>query len=389
MSVYFTGTTSAILGVAGYDANKTFVACILNTDGNSTNVKLDIPDNVVFIRASMRSDTPNAVVIYSTSVKNDDNGLMNHIYVATTGNDTTGDGSSANPYATIYKANESITDNGANNPYTIHVADGTYTDLQTRYAGTASGAYEGVICKDYVYYEGNIIHPEKVIIEWDGSTGFDPSTMALSDAIDKAPFHIAPTHIGTWNSGLHTSIKGFAFKVSNCRYAIHVETSGKGKDVEWEIALCDFRQYSGRPVLVANGNNGNTSMPAIGMGSTCFEKGKIIDCQFPTRPGASDPCNGFDFGINNHDNALKVQNYAYNGTFAYLGAKYHFENLDLNGNDIGVRSMADQTYNTNNLLYLLNCNNITTLAHEETTGISNHWTAVALGCNITTNQFDN
>ena len=89
---------------------------------------------------------------------------MNYLYVSNTGDDETGDGTETNPYATIYHANEMITDNNELNQYTIIVKSGIYTDLQEKYAGTYSGVFEGVRCKDYVFYQSeDIMHPENCI----------------------------------------------------------------------------------------------------------------------------------------------------------------------------------------------------------------------------------
>lgn len=49
-------------------------------------------------------------------------------YVSKTGNDTTGDGSSANPYATITKALSTIPKNLAGLNITLHIAGGTYAE---------------------------------------------------------------------------------------------------------------------------------------------------------------------------------------------------------------------------------------------------------------------
>lgn len=68
------------------------------------------------------------------------------IYVSTTGSDTSGDGSEEKPFATIYHANETITDNSYTKRYRIIVLPGTYTDLQDKYTGiTPTGKYQGVI----------------------------------------------------------------------------------------------------------------------------------------------------------------------------------------------------------------------------------------------------
>lgn len=115
---------------------------------------------------------------------------MNYVYVAKNGSNTTGDGSPTKPFATIYHANESITDNSETNRYTIIVRNGTYTDLQTMYSGVGgTGVAQGVICKDYVYYESEDIgNPQNCIISWDGVTGLSDKTR--NNIIDKCAFHI-------------------------------------------------------------------------------------------------------------------------------------------------------------------------------------------------------
>lgn len=64
------------------------------------------------------------------------------LYIATTGNDTTGDGSSGSPYLTMAKA-LSVLPRVINKDHTIHIADGTYA--------------EAVVIEDYMSSGGRII----------------------------------------------------------------------------------------------------------------------------------------------------------------------------------------------------------------------------------------
>lgn len=217
---------------------------------------------------------------------------MNYIYVSTDGSDIDGDGSIENPYATIYHANEMITDNDKYNRYTIIVGQGTYTDLQTKYEGTYHSSYEGVVCKDYVFYESeNILRPDLCVIEWDGTTGFE--TPVTQDKIfQKCPFHINP-------NSQHTHIKGFKFVCANLRYALHIEMAGVTGEVEWLIEHCIFN-WGGRPL-----QTGYTAAPIIGCGTSFMEKGTIRNCQFNfTEVG--DTANKNYMVIQTHDNNLNL-----------------------------------------------------------------------------------
>lgn len=64
------------------------------------------------------------------------------LYVATTGSDTTGDGSSGNPYGSVYKASQMLTAGGG---HTISVAAGTYPDQGALWIGGARGALNRLV----------------------------------------------------------------------------------------------------------------------------------------------------------------------------------------------------------------------------------------------------
>ena len=199
---------------------------------------------------------------------------MNDLYVSNSF-DSTDTGFGVTKFKTILDANNSITDNSERNRYTIHVADGTYTDLQELYAGVDDSQrpakdYCGVICKDYVYYEGNVQNPANCVINWDGKTGFAGS-ITYDNVSKKAPFHL--TNI--IKNSLHTHVKGFTFNCKNLRYCLHIETSGAGREVDWLIEQCIFN-WGGDPDctdLVGLG-----SKPAIGAGHSPLERGKFKNC---------------------------------------------------------------------------------------------------------------
>lgn len=292
---------------------------------------------------------------------------MTYIYVAKTGNDTTGDGSIIKPYATIYKANSMILDNSKYNRYTIIVKNGTYTDLQEKYNGTFSGKYEGVICKDYVYYESEDINrPDLCVINWDGSIGFGDS-VTEAQIVDKTPFHI----IGNIN-GIHTHIKGFTFNCVNTRYAMHIETQSTGLNVEWLIENC-ILNWGGRPK-----QSGATSTPCIGTGSSMFEKGKIKRCVI------NNTQSGNTLGFQNHDNNW---NYGYN-PFANVGANITIEECNFNNTDIQLRSIHQINYNIKNTFNVINCYGIKRLfkTNTNTTDLK-PWVVNIQSSDIVTNEF--
>lgn len=192
------------------------------------------------------------------------------IYVSTTGSDTSGDGSEEKPFATIYHANETITDNSYAKRYRIIVLPGTYTDLQDKYTGiTPTGKYQGVITKPWVTYESKSGNPKDTIIEWDGSTGLENPTR--DDVVEKCAFHIVSL------PRTFTAIKGFTIKSKNTRYAMHCESSGMGIQGEWLIENCIF-DWGG----CTNISDDTGRFPAIGIGMSPCEKGTIKFCKIVT-----------------------------------------------------------------------------------------------------------
>ena len=196
-----------------------------------------------------------------------DNTLHNILYVSTTGNDETGDGTEENPFATIYHANEVITDNSENNRYRIIVKQGTYTDLQEKYAGIDGTHYQGVTCKSYVTYESeDITRPDLCILKWDGSVGY---TKPVTDAncVNKCLFHVKGNSQGVY-------IKGFTFVSKNTRYCMHVETVGSTKACDWHFENCVF-EWGGRPDTT---DDGTVATSCIGTGWSLMEYGEFVNC---------------------------------------------------------------------------------------------------------------
>ena len=377
---YYTGWVYYFLGIAGYDENKNYVGVILDaesaTNTEYTDYLLTIPSEVKYIRATsyctatgVAFDLVITKVTKSNGIVDDVNHIneylnknadrilalpkMNYIYVSVQGSDVNGDGTKDNPFATIYHANEMINDNSYYKRYTIKVADGTYTDLQTRYAGTYSGKFEGVLTKDYVEYIGNIENPENVVIQWDGLTGFNADTFVQAMGNDKCPFHVIGTHMST-TGGMHTAIRGFTIDAKNIRYAMHIEMSGYGKNVDWEISDCIFK-WHGTPDMTDK----NYQTPTIGTGSGHFEKGKILRCKIVNDAGITD-------SFRNHDSQ-----YRYGDKYAvHEGAEITFESCVFDGGASGATNIMFRNIHSDNLVdgynrfNIVNCKGIKKLGYQ-------------------------
>lgn len=192
---------------------------------------------------------------------------VNYVFVATSGNDATGDGTKENPYATIYKANETITDSSETNKYEIIVKQGTYTDLQEKYSGENGNSYQGVVCKPYVTYRSeNILKPDLCTLKWDGADGY---TKPVTDAncVNKCLFHIPTNSKGVY-------IKGFTFESKNTRYCMHIETTGSTDECDWHFENCVFN-WGGRPDTI---EDGTVATACIGTGYSMLEFGEFINC---------------------------------------------------------------------------------------------------------------
>ena len=266
---------------------------------------------------------------------------MHYLYVSNDYNEDT-EGFGETKFNSILSANNSISDNSYHNRYTIIVAQGTYTDMQDRYAGMSDVGlvgYRGVMTKDYVYYESeNIYNPAATIIKWDGATGFDKSTLKSEDIIKKCPFHL--------DLNVHTHIKGFTFDCKNIRYGLHLESGGTGYATEWTVSNCIFK-WGGRADCVDYANK--TTVPVFGCGHSFGEVGLIENCKIiPTH------CT---IGYQSHDNADNSDF----GLPIKVGAKITFKDCDFGGTEIQARTLKGAYADTPNVLTIDNCINISAI----------------------------
>ncbi len=221
-------------------------------------------------------------------------------------------------FASIWAANNSVKDNNEKNRYIIKVADGEYHDLETTYAGsTDTTQLQGVVAKDYVYYESESNEPAKCVLVWNGAVGFnDLSLLTDNVALKKSIFHI--TGGDYTERGLHTHIKGFTLRSLNTRYGLHCESGGYGRNVDWFADNCII-EFGGRPQV----GDGTSKMPIIGMGVSPHQKGLFKRCSFKYINGASGNT------INCHDNAETT---TYKTTKAVInGAEIVFDGCNFNG----------------------------------------------------------
>lgn len=263
---------------------------------------------------------------------------MHYLYVSNDYDEDT-DGFGVTKFNSILSANDSITDNNYHNRYTIIVAQGTYTDMQDKFAGMSDVkliGYRGVMMKDYVYYESeNIYNPQATIIKWDGATGFDKSTLKSEDIIKKCPFHL--------NLNVHTHIKGFTFDCKNIRYGIHLESGGTGYATNWVVANCIFK-WGGR--ADCTDYVGKTTVPVFGCGCSFGEIGLIENCKIiPT------DCT---IGYQNHDNADNSDF----GLPIKTGASITIRNCDFGGTEIQARTLKGAYSDTPNTVNIEKCINI-------------------------------
>lgn len=263
---------------------------------------------------------------------------MHYLYVSNDYNENT-DGFGVTKFNSILSANDSITDNNYHNRYTIIVAQGTYTDMQDKFAGMSDvglAGYRGIMTKDYVYYESeNIYNPAATVIKWDGATGFDKSTLKSEDIIKKCPFHL--------DLNVHTHIKGFTFDCKNIRYGIHLESGGTGYATEWVVANCIFK-WGGRADCVDYADK--TTVPVFGCGHSFGEVGLIENCKIiPTH------CT---IGYQNHDNADNSDF----GLPIKTGASITIRNCDFDNTEIQVRTLKGEYSDTPNILTIDRCINI-------------------------------
>lgn len=296
-----------------------------------------------------------ALNVYGNKAKNEVKSCykMNYLYVATTGNDESGDGSASNPFASIYHANDIIHSNSPRNRFTIIAKNGTYTDLQERYSGIgSSGIYQGVRTKPYVYYQSETPErPDLCVIKWDGATGLT-TPCNLPDVNEKAPFHVCGELLPFC---MHTKIRGFTFDCKNTRYSAHIEMAGANFENEWVFENCIFK-FEGRPDIT---DDSNKTAPVVGIGSGFSENGMFRNCVFEKLQ------KGYNQAINVHDNEfmqLDITPYMLKG-FTYTIDGCLFKSCNLIG--LGSIHQAENNYDIDNMLYIKQCSGIDTVNANE------------------------
>mgnify|MGYP007006858338 FL=1 len=358
--VYYSGNFYSFPAVALYDKFGTFVSDLsgdlkIYVQYDNVEVKEITCDGFVAAYSYKLVGGNNvklALNVYGNKAKNEINSSyrMNYLYVATTGNDETGDGSASNPFASIYHANEIIRSNSPRNRFTIIVKNGTYTDLQERYSGIgSSGIYQGVKTKPYVFYQSETPErPDLCVIKWNGATGLT-TPCALSDVNDKAPFHVCGELLPFC---MHTKIKGFTFDCKNTRYSVHIEMAGATLENEWAFENCIFK-FEGRP------DDNNKTAPVVGIGSGFSESGMFKNCIFENLQ------NEYNQAINVHDNEFTP---SYIAPYMLKGFTYTIDGcLFKSCNLIGLGSIHQDAnnYDIDNMLYLKHCSGVDTVNANE------------------------
>lgn len=327
---------SGVCGVAFYDRFGRFVKNITPSNalayGAINGIRIGI-DNDGYIKAMSRvSVIPLDLSIDTFTEHEKEQERMNYSYVSPNGSDATGDGTSENPFATIFHANEVINNARAWNKWTIKVADGTYTDLQEKYKGVQGTGEQGVRTKNWVFYEGNIERPDMVVIQWDSTIGFD--TVTSETGVNNCPFHISAGEVGYFSMerfGMHTSIKGFTFDCTHGRYSLHIESNSYNLGREWSVENCIFKYHG-------------DGKACVGMGTGWAEKGLFRNCQFFNDLGT--------LAIQTHDNNL-ISEYGFE-PYMVIGFDYLFENCNFNGMGLELRSIKDISYDVPNVVAIKN-----------------------------------
>lgn len=309
---------------------------------------------------------------------------MNYIYVSNDYDEST-EGFGKTYFNSIIAANDSITDNSKENPYTIIVKSGTtakpcvYDEFEDLYGDEFDKQYggntdeiplQGIRTKNYVYYESETPdNPSACKLKWDGAEGYlkwdgeeDYKEGELTNelATKKCIFHLT-----NGLRGMHTHIKGFTIESKNTRYGIHMESGGYGRNEEWIVENCVI-EYGGRPDVYKG-----SVTPIIGMGMSPHEKGTIRNVKAFYSDGFTDGTKA----LNCHDN-YETTVYI-NIPAVKAGAKLTIDNCDFSGYAIrlakGDTERTDPVSDTPFNVYLINNVNI-----SETVVTSGNWNVVDL-----------
>lgn len=301
---------------------------------------------------------------------------MNYLYVSNDYDEST-EGFGKIYFNSIIAANNSITDNSKETPYTIIVKSGTtaepcvYDEFEDLYGGsTDTSSLQGIVTKNYVYYESETPdNPSACKLKWDGVEGYlkwdgekDYKEGELTNelATKKCIFHLV-----NGLRGMHTHIKGFTIESKNTRYGIHTESGGYGRNEEWVVENCII-EYGGRPDVY----KGDVT-PIIGMGMSPHEKGTIRN----VKAFFSDGFTSGTRALNCHDN-YETTVYR-NVPSVKVGAKLTIDNCDFSDNAIGLSKgnteITDPVSDTPFNVYLINNVNI-----SETVVASGNWVVIDL-----------
>lgn len=309
---------------------------------------------------------------------------MNYLYVSKDYDEST-EGFGKIYFNSIIAANDSITDNSKETPYTIIVKSGTtakpcvYDEFEDLYGDEFDKQYggntdeiplQGIRTKNYVYYESETPdNPSACKLKWDGVEGYlkwdgeeDYKEGELTNelAAKKCIFHLT-----NGLKGMHTHIKGFTIESKNTRYGIHMESGGYGRNEEWIVENCVI-EYGGRPDVYKG-----SVTPIIGMGMSPHEKGTIRNVKAFYSDGFTDGTKA----LNCHDN-YETTVYI-NIPAVKAGAKLTIDNCDFSGYAIrlakGDTERTDPVSDTPFNVYLINNVNI-----SETVVTSGNWNVTNL-----------
>lgn len=276
---------------------------------------------------------------------------MTYIHVSTTGSNVTGDGSKGRPYATPYFANNQITDNSASNRYTIVLEPGTY-NMSSEISGVPTHDYEGIIAKDYVYYEStDISRPDLCKIYLDGSDGLSGATLTDENLIPKCIFHFVGNKEDS-SKRLHTHVKGMTLESTNARYGLHGETVATvGQDVLHENIVVIWH---GKPAIT-----GVTNSNILGYGMVCNDHITFRNCKFVV-DGEEEDKRTFIA----HDNNLKNEN------INKIGGVVTFESCDMLGLLNGLMHTASSlpSVDVPFVFRCIGCTNVGTVAMQANWG---------------------
>lgn len=244
--------------------------------------------------------------------------------------------------------------------YVIYVADGTYTDMQTLYAGVDGTTYQGLVLGNHgrsnVIFQSISNDPAKCIIEWNGGTGYE-TELTNANIVNKCAFHV--------NGGVGWEIRGFKFIGKNLRYCFHSETNSKTTCL---VENCIF-EWNGKDSIDYN----NHKAPVVGMGGTYCNSITFRKCQFF-----------------NSENTLAVQWHDNKPSFDedfLTGAILRFEDCYFDGLDIMPRS-TEANRNMPFSLELVRCGGLRKIyPNIGGSGTANYWRATVESCLIEDNKF--